>query len=152
MKFQQPGTVVAELWCQDFHKSLTFYTEILGFSIGQHKEGSTHAYFMMGSSQIMISNYDHRGTWETGPFENPLGRGINFSFFVDDVQSVYNMHILKNIKPFVDLFTVWYWRPDGMAKHKEFAILDPDGYMLRFSECIDRRPIKPSDEDHMYEY
>ena len=99
MKFQQPGTVVAELWCQDFHKSLTFYTEILGFSIGQHKEGSTHAYLMMGSSQIMISNYDHRGTWETGPFENPLGRGINFSFFVDDVQSVYNMHILKNINP-----------------------------------------------------
>lgn len=95
MKFQQPGTVVAELWCQDFHKSLTFYTEILGFSIGQHKEGSTHAYLMMGSSQIMISNYDHRGTWETGPFENPLGRGINFSFFVDNVQSVYNMHILK---------------------------------------------------------
>ena len=68
------------------------------------------------------------------------------------IVSVYNMHILKNIKPFVDLFTVWYWRPDGMAKHKEFAILDPDGYMLRFSECIDRRPIKPSDEDHMYEY
>ena len=151
MKFQQPGTVVAELWCHDFHESLRFYTESLGFSIGQHKQGSTHAYLVLGSSLIMISNFKQDGTWETGPFEKPLGRGINFSFFVDDVQSTYEKVMSKGIKPFVDLYTIWYWRPDCMANHKEFAVLDPDGYMLRFSQIIGSRPIRPDDEDHMFE-
>ncbi len=151
MKFQQSGTVVAELWCHDFHESLAFYTNTLGFSVGQHKEGSTHAYLVLGSSQIMISNFDYRGTWETGPFEKPLGRGVNFSFFVDDVQSLYDELIAKAVEPFVDMYTIWYWRPDHMANHKEFAILDPDGYMLRFSECIGSRPIKPDDDDHVFE-
>jgi catechol 2,3-dioxygenase-like lactoylglutathione lyase family enzyme len=151
MKFQQPGTVVAELWCNDFQESLRFYTETLGFAIGQHKDGSTHAYLTLGPSQIMISNFEQDGTWETGPFEKPLGRGINFSFFVDDTQSIYDEVMSKGVKPFVDLYTIWYWRPDCMANHKEFAVLDPDGYMLRFSQHIGSRPTKPDDEDHMYE-
>ena len=38
-----------------------------------------------------------------------------------------------------------------MENYMEFAILDPDGYMLRFSECIGARPHQPDDEDHMLE-
>ena len=94
----------------------------------------------------MISNFSQDGTWETGPFSKPLGRGINFSFFIKDVQTYYDKILSSGIQPFVDLYTIWYWRPDCMANHKEFAILDPDGYMLRFSECIGRRPIDPDDE------
>jgi len=150
MKFQQSGTVVAELWCHDFQESLAFYTETIGFSVGQHKTGSTHAYLVLGQSHIMISNYDYRGTWETGPFEKPLGRGLNFSFFVDDVQSMYDDLKLKKVEPFVDIYTIWYWRPDCMANHKEFAVLDPDGYMLRFSERIGSRPHQSGDKDHMF--
>ena len=146
MEFQRIGTVVAELWCTDFEESFRFYTESLGFCVGQHKPGSTHAYLVSGNSQIMISNFSQDGTWETGPFSKPLGRGINFSFFIKDVQTYYDKLMSSGIRPFVDLYTIWYWRPDGMANHKEFAILDPDGYMLRFSECIGRRPIGPDDE------
>ena len=145
------GSMVLELWCSDFGKSLHFYTQTLGFGIGQHKQGSTHAYLTLGSSQLMISNFEQDGTWETGPFERPLGRGINFCFFIDDVKGAYDEMMLKGVKPFVDLYTIWYWRPNCMANHKEFAILDPDGYMLRFSERIGSRPIKPDDEDHMFE-
>ena len=149
MTFQQPGTVVAELWCHDFQESLRFYTEVLGFAIGQHKEGSTHAYLTLGAAQIMISNFRQDGTWETGPFEKPLGRGINFCFLVEDAQSLYDAVTEKGVEPFVDLYTIWYWRPDHMANHKEFAVLDPDGYMIRFSETIGRRPIEAGDEDQM---
>ena len=63
----------------------------------------------------------------------------------DDVQSFYDKLVSDGICPFVDLYTIWYWRPDCMANHKEFAILDPDGYMLRFSECIGNRPNKTDD-------
>ena len=144
-EFQKIGTVVAELWCNDLHESLRFYTESLGFSVGQHKEGSTHAYLTLGTAQLMISNFQQDGTWETGSFSRPLGRGINFSFFIDDVQAFYDKLISSGIRPFVDLYTIWYWRPDCMANHKEFAILDPDGYMIRFSERIGSRPIQADD-------
>jgi catechol 2,3-dioxygenase-like lactoylglutathione lyase family enzyme len=145
MEFQKTGTVVAKLWCSDFQESLRFYTESLGFRIGQHKEGSSHAYLLLSTAQIMISNFAQDGTWETGPFSRPLGRGINFSFFINDVQSFYDKLVSDGISPFVDLYTIWYWRPDCMANHKEFALLDPDGYMLRFSECIGNRPNKKND-------
>ncbi|WP_306114488.1 MULTISPECIES: VOC family protein [unclassified Roseovarius] len=151
MQFQQLGTVVAELWCHDFHESLAFYTDKVGFSVGQHKEGSTHAYLVFGQSQIMISHFDYHGTWETGPYEKPLGRGINFSFFVDDVQSLHDRLVSKGVKPFVETYTIWYWRPDCMENYMEFAILDPDGYMLRFSERIGSRPHEPDDDDHKSE-
>jgi len=151
MKFQQSDTVVAELWCNDFQESLRYYTKTLGFTIGQHKEDSSHAYLALGTSQIMISNYKLEGGWETAAFEKPLGRGINFSFFVDNVQEIYDEITSKGVKPHIDLYSIWYWRPDCMANHKEFAVLDPDGYMLRFSERIGSRSKRPDDEDHMYE-
>ena len=151
MKFQQLGTVVAELWCHDFHESLAFYTDKVGFSVGQHKEGSTHAYLVFGQSQIMISHFDYQGTWETGPYKKPLGRGINFSFFVDDVQNLHDKLVSKGVKPFVETYTIWYWRPGCMENYMEFAILDPDGYMLRFSERIGSRPHEPNDADHKSE-
>lgn len=152
LEFQHAGTVVAELWCSDFHDSLAFYTQTLGFTVGQHKPGSTHAYLVRGASQIMISHYDYRGTWETGPFEKPLGRGVNFSFFVADVNNIYaDVVTTKGVQPFVDIYDIWYWRPDHMANHREFCVLDPDGYMLRFSECIGSRPLRADDEDHMFE-
>ncbi len=151
MKFQQNGTVVAELWCNNFDESLRFYTETLGFDVGQHKEGSTHAYLTLGTSQIMISNYDLKGGWETALFEKPLGRGINFSFFVDNVKNIYEEITSKGVEPHIDLYSIWYWRPDCMANHKEFVVLDPDGYMLRFSERVGSRPKRLDDEDHIYE-
>ena len=149
MALQEVGSMVPELWCSDFQASLRFYTETLDFGISQHKDGSTHAYLRLGTSLIMISNFEQDGTWETGPFEKPLGRGINFCFFVENVQDIYDAVTSKGVTPFVDLYTTWYWRPDCMANYKEFAILDPDGYMLRFSECIGSRPVRPDDGVHM---
>ncbi len=151
MKRSYSGMVIAELWCSDFQKSLLFYTENLGFTIGQHKEGSTHAYLSLQGALIMISSFAQDGIWETGPFEKPLGRGINFSFGVDDVQRVYDKAKAQGLMPFVDMYTTWYWRPDRMVNYKEFAIQDPDGYLLRFSECIGSRPIKSGDESSVLE-
>ena len=82
VKIQKIGTIVAELWCNDFHESLRFYTASLGFSVGQHKEGSTHAYLTPGAAQLMTSDFQQDGTWETGSFSRPLGGGINFSFLL----------------------------------------------------------------------
>ena len=71
MKLQQAGTVVAELWCNDFQESLRFYTESLGFEIGQHKEGSTHAYLVLGSALIMISGYWRRQSRKATTMRQP---------------------------------------------------------------------------------
>ena len=58
----QINSLVPELWCSDFDESLRFYTESLGFGIGQHKKGSRHAYLTLGPSQLMISSLVS-GSW-----------------------------------------------------------------------------------------
>ena len=38
------NSLVPELLCSDFEKSLTFYTETLGFTVAQRREKDPHAY------------------------------------------------------------------------------------------------------------
>lgn len=141
------NSMVPELWCSDFASSLEFYTQILGFGIGQHREGSLHAYVTLGASQLMISGFEQDGTWETGELEVPFGRGINFSISVKDAEAMRDKLVAKGIKPFVELYKIWYWRPHQMEQFAEFAVQDPDGYLLRFSQLIASRAIEPGEFD-----
>ena len=141
------NSMVPELWCRDFAESLRFYTETLGFSVGQHKPGSRHAYVALGASQLMITSFEQDGTWETGDLEPPFGRGINFSIRVGDCRALYEDLTSKGVVPFVDFYTIWYWRPGRMEQFAEFAVQDPDGYLLRFSQSIGSRDECPEDPD-----
>ena len=130
------NTLVPELWCHDFDASFTFYTDVLGFDVLQHREGSHHAYLGLGDAQLMISNFEQDGTWETGPFERPLGRGINFSIQIEDALGMQNALAAKGVAPFVPYYTIEYWRPGEVEQRGEFAVQDPDGYLLRFTQTL----------------
>ena len=72
----------------------------------------------------------------------PLGRGINFQILVNNVREIYEAVVSADLKPFVDIYTKSYWRTDQMDERTEFAILDPDGYLLRFSQVESHKPIE----------
>lgn len=146
--FQING-LVPELWCSDFDESLRFYTDVLGFSVSQRRGSDPHAYLSLQGSQIMLASWKQHGAWETGPFEQPLGRGINFQILVDNVREMYAGVLAAGVKPFVELYTRWYWRTDRMDKRTEFGILDPDGYLLRFSQVESDRPVEQFDIDEL---
>jgi len=146
---KQINSLVPEFWCSDFEESLNFYTKVLGFAVVQRRDHSFHAYLELESSQIMLANWEQDGTWETAELEKPFGRGLNFQILIEDAQNLYERILAKGIKPFVELHTKDYWRTDRMDERKEFAVLDPDGYLLRFSQIISHRPIEQTDLDKL---
>ncbi len=133
--------LVPELWCSNFDESIRFYTEVLGFPVAQRRGDDTHAYLSLQGAQIMIASWQQDGTWEPAPLEKPYGRGINFQFLVNNVRLIHDAVRSADLKPFVDIYTKSYWRTDRMDERTEFAVLDPDGYLLRFSQVESHSPI-----------
>lgn len=134
------NSLVPELWCADFQASLHFYVDVIGFSIGQRRDDNTHAYLTLGDSQLMIANWEQDGTWESGAYEYPYGRGINLQILVEDVRALRERVRRAGIEPFVELYTTAYWRTHQTDERTEFAVLDPDGYMLRFTQIESETP------------
>lgn len=128
--------LVPELYCSNFDESLDFYTGVIGFQVAQRRGDDTHAYLALQGSQIMIGSWEQDGVWEPAPLETPFGRGVNFQFFVNNVHEIYDAVVSAGLKPFVDMYTRRYWRTDVMDERTEFAVLDPDGYLLRFAQVM----------------
>lgn len=141
------NNLVPELWCSDFEESLRFYTDVLGFAVVQRSNQDFHAYLELEGAQIMLANWEQDGTWETGELEKPFGRGINFQILVKDAQALYDEIRAKGVEPFVAIYTRDYWRTDRVDRRKEFAVLDPDGYLLRFSQIVSHRPVEQPERD-----
>lgn len=136
------NSLVPELWCSDFDETYKFYTDVLGFTVVQRRGNNQHAYLSLQGSQIMIASWEQDGTWEPAPLEKPYGRGINMQILVFDVRELYRRVIANGYKPFVDLYSKSYWRTDRIDERTEFAVLDPDGYLLRFTQVESYRSIK----------
>ena len=146
---KQINPLVPELWCSDFEKNLEFYTKVLGFAVVQRRGDSHHAYLELEGSQIMLASWEQDGSWETGTFEKPFGRGVNFQILVADVRALYAKTKATGVEPFVDIYTKDYWRGDRLDTRTEFAVLDPDGYLLRFTQVLSHRPISQGDLDRL---
>jgi catechol 2,3-dioxygenase-like lactoylglutathione lyase family enzyme len=142
-------SLVPEFWCSDFEESLRFYTEVLGFSVTQRRDNDRHAYLELGDAQLMVARWEPDGTWEPAPLEKPYGRGVNFFIMAEDVRALYERVLSAGLTPFVELHTTSYWRTDRMDERTEFGLLDPDGYLLRFSQLDSHRPVERSDLDEL---
>ena len=142
------NSLVPELWCSDFQKSLKFYTEVLGFGIAQRRGADPHAYLSLQGAQIMLAHWEFDGSWEPwypAPMERPYGRGINFQFMIKGVQELHDRVVAAGTQPFLALHAVEIWKTDRMDSRLQFMVLDPDGYVIRFSETTQHRPIEPKD-------
>jgi len=64
----------------------------------------------------------------------PFGRGINFQFFIKDIEKVILKLNTNNIKLFKELFVSEYRINLERQVSKEILVQDPDGYLLRFTE------------------
>jgi hypothetical protein len=73
--------------------------------------------------------------------ERPLGRGVNFQIRVADVAALYARVVDAGLDPFIPMEERWYRRDDVELGNKQFAVADPDGYLLRFFSDLGRRPV-----------
>ena len=51
-----------------------------------------------------------------------------------NIQGSHERGRIRRYKSFPPLDIVWYWRTERMDERQQFAVLDPDGYFLRFAQ------------------
>ena len=125
--------ILAELSITDFQKSLQFYVDIIGFKVEYQRQNPNFAFLSYNGSQIMIQEL-RPGEIELEKLEHPLGRGINFEIDTKSVQAIIDSLEKNNYPIKRGIKDSWYKADNKSYGCREILVLDPDGYLLRFSE------------------
>jgi catechol 2,3-dioxygenase-like lactoylglutathione lyase family enzyme len=133
MKF---NPLIPELYVLNFQKSIDFYTQILGFKIEYQREEPRFAFLSYQKSQLMIQQEDDNEDWHNGKPEYPFGRGLNFQIEANNVKQLVDRLKEINYPLKRGLKDSYYKVRDDLYGYREFLVMDPDGYLLRFSQPI----------------
>ena len=123
--------MIPELSVFDIERTKKFYRE-LGFKIEYERTEDKFVFMSFQDSQFMFEQI-HDDGWNIGELVYPLGRGINFSIAVDDIEELYKLVNSLNIELYREL-TRNIYQVNGIEETQiEFLIQDPNGYLLRFT-------------------
>ena len=123
--------MIPELSIFDIEQTKKFYRE-LGFKIEYERTEDKFVFMSFQDSQFMFEQI-HDDGWNIGELVYPLGRGINFSIAVDDIEELYKLVNNLNIELYREL-TRNIYQVNGIEEMQiEFLIQDPNGYLLRFT-------------------
>ena len=117
--------VIPEFVVSDIEKSRRFYCDLLGFSVQYERPEEKFLFLSLEDCQLML---------EEGSTEELAGRGINISFGIKDVPQLHQKLLEAEYPIHRPLIKREFRVGDSFIYPQEFAILDPDGYFLRFSE------------------
>lgn len=135
-----------ELYCSNIKISLSFYIETLGFTIEYQRKEDGFAMLERQGARIMIEEI--RGTnraWTAGTLEAPFGRGINLEIKTEKIDQLYDCIQKSGVPVFLPIEEKRYRVNDTLLVNRQFIALDPDGYMLRFSQNIAEIKIPAQD-------
>jgi lactoylglutathione lyase len=112
--------------------SLAFYEEVLGFERGLTvPEQAPFVFASVTSGPVEIFFNDRSTVAKESPqFAGRTFGGGNTMFIELDAVDAYHDAIKDRVKLVMPLVTQWY----GM---REFAIEDPDGYIITFAERVE---------------
>ncbi|MFM1879299.1 MAG: hypothetical protein RLZZ241_2165 [Bacteroidota bacterium] len=111
------------LWTNQFEETLTFYTKVLGFTIGERNNEWGWASLYKDTVHIMVAKPNAHT-----PFEKPIFTG-SFYFNTDQVDQLWSQ--LK------DKTNICYELEDFEWEMREFGIYDNNGYLLQFGQNIE---------------
>jgi catechol 2,3-dioxygenase-like lactoylglutathione lyase family enzyme len=131
--------LIPELSVSNFEKSLLFYTEILPFRVEFQRPESQFAFLSYQGCQLMITQ--EQTTWKTGTLEYPYGRGIHLAMLVDRLDNLLQSLREHSHPLFAEPVEQWYRQGQILLGRREFLVMDPDGYLLRFAQSLGERPL-----------
>lgn len=136
-----------ELYCSNIKTSLTFYLEVLGFIVQYQREEEGFVMLERQGARIMLDEISDdpvngmKRTWISGTLEVPFGRGINLEIKTDKIDDLYDRVHRFKAPIFLPIEERWYRADDKELGIRQFIVMDPDGYMLRFSQNRGERKI-----------
>jgi len=136
--------LIPELCCSNIKISLPFYTAVLGFEIEYQREEEGFAMLQRQASRIMLDEIAHnlkdmKRVWLADLLEKPFGRGINLQIRTSNIDALYTNVQQSGATIFLAIEEKWYRVNDIEVGNRQFIVLDPDGYMLRFAEELGSR-------------
>ena len=123
--------MIPELSVFDIEQTKRFYND-LGFKIEYERPEEKFVFMSFQDSQFMFEQIHDNG-WNIGKLIYPLGRGINFSIAVDDIEGLYKLVKTLNLEIYRELNRSIYQVNGTEETQTEFLIQDPNGYLLRFT-------------------
>jgi len=97
------------------------------------------AFLSCRGCQLMITQ--EHATWRTGTLEHPYGRGINLAMLVDMLDVLLHSLQEHHYPLFAEPAEHWYRQGQILLGRREFLVMDPDGYLLRFAQSLGERPV-----------
>jgi lactoylglutathione lyase len=132
--------LVPEFVCSNFAESLRFYTGLLGFRVLYSRPEERFAYLERDGAELMLEQSVGKDRlWPRAELAYPFGRGINFQIQVADAERLHAVILAAGVAVYLPLEERWYRRETDEIGVKQFAIQDPDGYLLRFSQVMGER-------------
>ncbi|WP_314673837.1 VOC family protein [uncultured Solobacterium sp.] len=123
--------MIPELSVFDIEQTKRFYND-LGFKIEYERPEEKFVFMSFQDSQFMFEQIHDNG-WNIDELIYPLGRGINFSIAVDDIEGLYKLVKTLNLEIYKELNRSIYQVNGTEETQTEFLIQDPNGYLLRFT-------------------
>ncbi len=132
------AAVVPELGVTDISASLAFWCGVVGFRVVYDRPDARFAYLALGDAQIMLCELN--GRWETAETSRPFGRGLNLQIMVEHLAPIVAGLEAAGWPIYEGPSDAWYRVGPELRGQREVLIMDPDGYLLRFSEFLGQRP------------
>ena len=130
--------LVPEFAIADIVRSLAFYVGVLGFRILWERPEEGFAYLEREGAELML-DVPGANPWLAGPLQHPYGRGVSLQIEVSDVNALHAAVLAAGAPIFLPMEDKWYRAGDDLLGNRQFIVLDPDGYLLRFFGNLGRR-------------
>lgn len=130
-------SLVPELLVTDLDQSIAFWCTLCGFTVQYARPEERFAYLALGSAHVMLEEVGAGRNWITGSLEPPLGRGINLQIAVLDADVVAMALGAAGVRLFMPPETKRYGVGAAAVTVRQFLVIDPDGYLLRFQSARD---------------
>lgn len=135
------ASLAPELIVSDLAKSLIFWHDLIGFQIVYERTEQSFVYLELGNAQVMLAQADGMTRWAPAAMEYPFGRGLNLQIAVEDVDVILGRLKDKGWPLFIPPEIKWHRARNEEAGTIQFAVADPDGYLLKLCQSLGRRPI-----------
>lgn len=137
------NNLVPEMIVSDLKRSLDFYCLILGFQIEYERPEDKFTFLSFQGSQLMLEQDDQEESpWRVGPLVSPYGRGMNLSIQCSDSKALAKSLGDAGIALRRPIEECWYRDNERLHGELNFLVLDPDGYLLRFTQSVGFRAVE----------
>jgi catechol 2,3-dioxygenase-like lactoylglutathione lyase family enzyme len=138
--------LVPELLVGDLEASLRFWRDHFGFAVLYERPEHGFAFIDLDGASLMLEQRDRAArTWETGPLDRPLGRGINFEIQVEDLDGILSRLSAASWPLYMAPEDKWYRVGAVERGQRQFLVQDPDGYLVRLAGSMGERPAQSTE-------